>query len=64
MSETLDEAVRRAKVEAGLDPDKKYEPILFFSYIGPECEKEFWDQQINTCLNGALAELDREQETK
>lgn len=47
MAETLDEAVREAKVSAGLNPDEKYPPAYFQHQLAPEWHQPFWSRQID-----------------
>lgn len=42
----LDEAVREAKVRAGLSPDEKHLPKLFVDHLDPEWRMPFWRRQI------------------
>lgn len=51
MAETLDEAIREAKIAAGLDPDEKHHAFEFYMHLG-EWERPFWQR----CLTMVFAE--------
>jgi hypothetical protein len=42
----LEAAVRQAKIDAGLDPDKKYQPTLFVDHLPVEWRHPFWEAQV------------------
>lgn len=56
MAETLDEAVREAKVAAGLNPDEKYPPAYFQHQIAPERCRPFWSRQIDRVVADLTAQ--------
>ena len=52
MAETLDEAIREAKIAAGLNPDEKHAAADFYMHLGDEWETPFWQR----CLTMVFAE--------
>lgn len=52
MADTLDEAIREAKIAAGLDPNEKHVAAEFYMHLGDEWERLFWQR----CLTMVFAE--------
>jgi len=50
---SLDEAVRQAKVAAGLDPDALYSPELFVGHLDPAWSRLFWKRQVDRVFEQA-----------
>lgn len=48
--DSLQTAVKVAKIRAGLDPDRIYPPAQFYKNLGPKWEPQFWAQQVNRVL--------------
>ena len=52
MAKSLDEAIRDAKIAAGLNPDEKHAAAEFYMHLGDELETLFWQR----CLTIVFAE--------
>lgn len=50
MSATLEDAIREAKIEAGLLPDEKYPPTLFHEFIPQAWRRAFWERQVDRVI--------------
>lgn len=46
-SKSLDAAVERAKVEAGLDPTEKHQPRLWIDHMPTYWRRAFWARQLS-----------------
>lgn len=55
---SLDTAVRIAKIRAGLDPAQAYPPARFYEHLGPKWEPQFWARQVDRVLEAELASSD------
>lgn len=61
MTETLDEAVREAKIAAGLNPDEKFPPAYFVHQLAPEWRGPFWERQLDRVAAELFRQPNKEQ---
>lgn len=52
--EGLDQAVRYAKVRAGLDPDQAYPPAQWTEHLEPHWRRPFWESQVDRVVESGL----------